>query len=74
MLIVTVSHRTSSSQFICICHMQVRELDMPLHHNQLLVVKFITLIREDDHCWCNDLLTEGMRRRRLELLSSKARL
>lgn len=50
---------------------QVRELDLPLKHNQITVVKFITLIRDDERYWCNELFAEGKSERRWEILTTK---
>ena len=49
----------------------MRELNVPLKHNQLVVVRFISLIRDDDRFWCRDLLAEGMIERRWEILTTK---
>ena len=38
------------------CTIQVEELDLPLKCNQLVVAKFISLIREDGCYWCKELL------------------
>ena len=34
----------------------MKDLDLPLKHNQLVVAKFISQVRVDDCYWCKDLL------------------
>ena len=50
---------------------QVNDLNLPLKHNQLVVARFISLIREDARYWCRDLLAEGKRDVRREILLQK---
>ena len=46
-------------------------MDLPLMQNQLLVVRYISLIREDERYWCRDLLAEGKGQQRWDILNSK---
>ncbi len=48
--------------------MQVKDLNLPLKHNQLTVAKFIGQIREEDCYWCKDLLAAENNEGRQEVL------
>ena len=51
--------------------LQVKDLNLPMKHNQLVVARFISLIREDERYWCRDLLAEGKEYVRNEVLKLK---
>jgi len=46
----------------------VKELDLPLKHNQLIVAKHFSLMRENSRYWCKDLLAEEKAVERLKIL------
>lgn len=69
--LVLRTYTTKISTINIILTLQVRELNLPLKHNQLVVVRFISQIRDDDRFWCKDLLAEGMTKRRWEILTTK---
>ena len=50
---------------------QVNDLNLPLKHNQLVVAKFISQIREDDCHWCKYLLAAEKNEFRREILTLK---
>ena len=50
---------------------QVSELDLPVKHTQLVVMRYISVIREDGRYWCRDLLAENRSKRRWQILTSK---
>ena len=50
---------------------QVSELDLPVKHTQLVVMRYISVIREDGRYWCRDLLAETRSKRRWQILTSK---
>ena len=45
-------------------------MDLPLRFNQALVMKHFSQMREDDRYFCPELLAEGKKAERLELLKS----
>ena len=53
--------------------MQVKDLNLPLKHNQLVVANFISQIREDDCYWCKELLAAENNERRKEILKMKVK-
>ena len=52
---------------------QIKQLDLPVKHNQLIVARIFSEIREDNRYWCRDLLSEGKRSYRWKLLNTKVR-
>lgn len=51
----------------------MKELDLPLKRNQLIVAKFISQIREDDAYWCKELLAAENNMSRQEILTLKVK-
>lgn len=45
-----------------------------MKHNQLLVVRYISVIRDDERYWCSDLLAEGKGWQRRDILTTKVRI
>lgn len=56
-----------------VLYFQVKELGLPLKHNKLSVMRFFTLIRDDDRYWCKDLLTEERDSLRWKILTLKVK-
>ena len=54
--------------------MQVKDLNLPLKHNQLVVAKFISQIREDDCYWCKGLLAAENNEHRNEILKLEVKM
>ena len=52
-------------------HEQVSELDLPLKHTQLVVMRYISVIRDDGRYWCRDLLAETRSKRRWQILTTE---
>ena len=52
----------------------MKELNLPLKHNQLIVARNFGLMREDDRYWCKDLISEGMADHRWMLLTAEVRI
>ena len=48
-------------------------MGLPLKHNQLIVAKFFSHIRDDDHFWCKDFISEGKEGLRWDMLTSSVR-
>jgi hypothetical protein len=48
--------------------LQVRDLALPVKHNQSLVTKVFNHFRDDDRYWCKELLKEGRMDERLSIL------
>ncbi len=52
---------------------QVRELDLPMKRSQVIVARTFNEIREDSRYWCSDLLSEGKRSLRKNILTTAVR-
>ena len=54
--------------YLLLLFLQVKDLNLPLKHNQLLVARFISQIREDDCYWSKELLSAEKKEGRQEIL------
>lgn len=50
---------------------QVKDFDLPLKHNQLIVARNFSLMREDTKYWIKDWLTEEKVKERMRLLTTE---